>query len=387
MSKSEYSITPTSKNSADCTPVILSETEAGTRRTVFIPKVVTNDAGDTAGVKGTFVYERKSGSTWNRLDDNHLNSLKSGEGFKLSLKSDAVRKLFEFLEALYHFREEEGGVPSHIKRFVPQEVARRIGSASADDIIEFFTNQEKADELVKRLKDWDPDDLRQVTTVAGLSTLKKAYSTWVEAGPEQESYWQRQIMEFPFVLSQLFAVPTVIHQREAYVGGKNVSNQGGNVTDFLLRSEVTNNAVVVEIKTPMTSLLQAQSVRGGTYNVSSGLSAAVQQVLTQRQTLTEEYLSMRGRDQDHPTAFNSRCVVIVGNTREFQDEHEDLNRDKVRSFELYRSNQRHVDIVTYDELFQKTKTLIDLLEGSTDAMESDPTDDLDDFDLSQSLDS
>jgi hypothetical protein len=116
------------------------------------------------------------------------------------------------------------------------------------------------------------------------------------------------------------------------------------------------------------------------------LSAAVQQVLTQRQTLTEEYLTRKGRDQDHPTAFNPRCVVIVGDTNEFEDEHGNVDPKGVRSFELYRSNQRDVDVVTYDELFRKTKTLIDLLEGSPEIPESNPGDDSDDFDWSQLLD-
>jgi hypothetical protein len=77
-------------------------------------------------------------------------------------------------------------------------------------------------------------------------------------------------------------------------------------------------------------------------------------VLTQRQTLNEEYRHLGG---DPPDAFDSRCVVIAGNTDELD------NDAKRRSFELYRSSQSRSDVVTYDELFRKTRTLIDLLEG------------------------
>jgi hypothetical protein len=55
------------------------------------------------------------------------------------------------------------------------------------------------------------------------------------------------------------------------------------------------------------------------------------------------------------TAFHPKCVLIVGNA-EMQ-----LPDEKSRkSFELFRGNQRDVEIMTYDELFRKTEILAEL---------------------------
>jgi hypothetical protein len=242
--------------------------------------------------------------------------------------------------------------------FVPKKIAGRLNPESIDQVVQWLANRDDSASVAESLTDLDRDDLRRINAAAGLSTIRKAYSTWTQNREnEDEEFWQNKLEEYPFVLSQLFAVPTVIFEREAYVGGKRVDYTGGNLADFLVENDVTRDAVLIETKTPTASLLSGE-YRSGTYNVSRELAGASQQVLTQRQTLCEEYYGLKGREGgDHPDAFDPRCIVIAGNTDELDGE------DKLRSFELYRSNQSRVEVVTYDELFKKTKTLIDLLEG------------------------
>jgi hypothetical protein len=53
--------------------------------------------------------------------------------------------------------------------------------------------------------------------------------------------------------------------------------------------------------------------------------------------------------------FNPRCVVIAGNYEK------ELNDSlKLKSFELFRSSLRDLDIITYDELFRKAELLAKL---------------------------
>lgn len=351
----KYRIISTSPNSAEGEPIPLWESDAEERRLVFLPMKIDNQNNNAHSVKGHFVYERKDpNGDWESLDDRHLNSLSYGEGFKLPLRSEGMYKLFKHLEALYSI----DGVPMGTKTYITHEVAERLNPNSIDQVVEWLAEREESESVAESLTDLDRTDLQRINAAAGLSTLKKAHRTWSEnLGNSDEAFWQDKLEEYPFVLSQLFAVPTVIFEREAYVGGKRVDNTGGNLADFLVENDVTRDAVLIETKTPTASLLSSE-YRSGTYNVSHELAGASQQVLTQRQTLCEEYYELKGREGgNHPDAFDPRCIVIAGNTDE-------LNReDKLRSFELYRSNQSRVEVVTYDELFKKTKTLIDLLEG------------------------
>lgn len=349
----EYRITSTSPDTAEGEPIPLWESEAEERRLVFLPMKIDNQNNDAHSVKGHFVYERKDpNGDWESLDDRHLNSLSYGEGFKLPLHSEGLYELFKHLEALYSI----DGVPMGAKTYIPHDVAERLNPNSIDQVVEWLAAREKSESVAESLTDLDRTDLQRINAAAGLSTLKKAHRTWSEnLENSDEEFWQDKLEEYPFVLSQLFPVPTVIFESEAYVGGKRIDNSEGNLADFLIENEITRDAVLIEIKTPATDLLGSE-YRSGTYNVSRDLAGATQQVLTQRQTLNEEYRHLGGNP---PDVFDSRCVVVAGNTDELD------NDAKRRSFELYRSSQSRADVVTYDELFRKTRTLIDLLEGES----------------------
>lgn len=348
----EYQLTSTSRDTATGDPIPLWESEAGERRLVFLPTKVNNPHNEEHSVKGNFVYERRDpDGEWEQLDDEHLNSLSYGEGFKVELPSGGLFKLFNHLEALYAI----DGVPMGTTTFIPQKVAQRLDPESIDQVVKWLAERDQSESVVESLTALNRADLQRINTAAGLSTLKKAHRTWTQnTENSDEGFWQGKLEEYPFVLSQLFAVPIVIFESEAYVGGKRVDNTEGNLADFLVENEVTRDAALIEIKTPTTDLFGSE-YRSGTYNASRELSGATQQVLTQRQTLMEEYPQLGG---DPPDAFDPQCVVIAGQTSELDDE------AKRRSFKLYRSNQSRVDVVTYDELFEKTKTLIDLLEGA-----------------------
>ena len=92
---------------------------------------------------------------------------------------------------------------------------------------------------------------------------------------DDEGFWQDELTVRPFLLNQLLAAPVVIEQDKAYVGGKGVSNTGGGIIDFLLRQAVLENVVLLEIKTPATSLLQHSTYRAGVYGPSDELGGGI----------------------------------------------------------------------------------------------------------------
>jgi Domain of unknown function (DUF4263) len=170
-------------------------------------------------------------------------------------------------------------------------------------------------------------------------------------------FYDHASTKYPFVLSQVFAVPVIVLKGKAYVGGKSIKNTGGNIVDFLLAHKLTGNAALVEIKTPATPLLGSE-YRTGIFSISEELVGAVMQVLDYKDSLAKEYNSLLANTEDRFYAFEPSCLVIAGNL-----EGANLNKEQCKSIELYRNSLVHVKIITYDELFSKVAILIELLEG------------------------
>jgi hypothetical protein len=168
---------------------------------------------------------------------------------------------------------------------------------------------------------------------------------------DDEEFWQKTFTENAVVLSQAFSVPVLILQGKAYVGGTGIDRTGANIVEFLLKNGLTENTALVEIKTPKTKLL-AGEYRGGVYSPSRELAGAVAQISNYRLSLIEQSSVLNVQ------AFNPSTLVIAGRFDQLD------NDDKKRSFELYRGEQRTVQVMTYDEVFVKVATLLRLLEGT-----------------------
>jgi hypothetical protein len=169
-----------------------------------------------------------------------------------------------------------------------------------------------------------------------------------------EEFWQSIFNENPFILSQLFSIPVVFIKDKAYVGGMKVDRQDAKFVDYLYTNDSSNDALLVEIKTPKTKLV-GRKYRKGVHTPSSEITGSIVQVLDYRRELSRNIRSIT-EDTDHTIdIFNPRCVVIAGNSStELDDE---LKR---KSFELFRTNLKDVEVITFDELFKKAETLATL---------------------------
>jgi len=371
----EITVKSTSRVSATCSDIILRETS--TTHLVFRPLLIVNPNEPDAGIKGTFLFQRKkTGNEWEDFETIPMSSLKSGEGYKIDLKSSELLMLFSELASLYRLHGETG-VPLGQTKFIratPQLVQlakltgtevseflranKAVGSSLLAKLLSWAIDLEELSPLFERLLELGPDALRKLNVAVGLQSLKSALQAWSEnASCADEEFWHKSLSAYSFVLEQVFSWPTTIVKDKAYIGGKSVFNVGGNIVDFLMKSRLTQNAALIEIKTPVTPMV-GQEYRSGVYNPSSDLSGAVMQILSYKHSLQEQYLTLTSGQVDLFESFNPQCAVIIGNAKQQLD-----HQDKRKSFELYRHQFPGVTIITYDELFAKTKQLIALLES------------------------
>lgn len=207
--------------------------------------------------------------------------------------------------------------------------------------------------------------LKDNTDLSYLTILMNELQDKIE-GNHKEATYQSFFEQNPILLTFFSGSPFVKFKNQAYVGGKSFDNSNGQYPDFLQKHKLTNNTFIIEIKTPETGLLDKKAYRDtGIYNPSKHLSGSITQILTQKYNLETEISTLMKNSQDRSVeAYNVQGLLIIGNLTSLID-----SREMIRSFELFRNNQKNIRIVTYDECLEQLKTFIDLLSHSVNKEE------------------
>lgn len=152
-----------------------------------------------------------------------------------------------------------------------------------------------------------------------------------------------------------------ILQREAHIADGDVAGRDGAITDFLTGAK--DFTVLVELKTPNTPLFQRGINRANSWQLSGELVGAVSQILEQKagwQVKAETKAASNFADDGkliRQRTVDPKCILIVGGDEAFNG-NEKAHAIKLRTFELFRRDSRNIEIVTYDELFQRAKFIV-----------------------------
>ncbi|MET7889221.1 Shedu anti-phage system protein SduA domain-containing protein [Streptomyces avermitilis] len=122
-----------------------------------------------------------------------------------------------------------------------------------------------------------------------------------------------------------------------------------------------------EIKTYDTELLAKTPYRTAVYQASKELGGGVAQVQKTaskaQQLISRELVTHIFEDDGTPTGVElsttrPRQVVVIGSLREFTHNGA-VNPEKINSFELYRTSIQDVEIITFDELYQRACFIVE----------------------------
>ncbi len=324
---------------------------------------------------GTFIFARKTPSgQWSDFTTLPLSKLKAEEWVKIDLKAAELLTLFKGLDSYYELVREFGLIQG-TQEFIPAPRSRALRSLvmNQDQFQEALLDEEVASALLGGLVAWiagneravaaarldgiSLDELQQFDAVLGLARLQRFCRELDDnEGNGEEAYWQRTLQLNGWAVAQVYAVPIMLIQSQVYVGGKLVTNKMGNTADFLYENDISGNVVLVEIKTPVTPLL-GKVYRNNVTNISEELSGGLVQILNARQSLIENYTALASEGMASPRPLSPRGLLIVGSSTQL-GEHAEM-----ASFELFRNNQREIEIVTFDELRRKIGLMIDLLKN------------------------
>jgi len=378
MAENSIKTTSTSLKSSVAGDILLEEILLHTNekfRLIFRPEIINNQQDQDACVRGSFLYQRKKDNDrWEDYKTFDATRLKAGEWIKLEIKSGALKKLMDELhkhKAIYQkyglqlgareyvfTSEDMGSLIQQLEQNKEslQEFLKKGGERILPGFIKWMSESEDPKVVMEKMNMVKADDLAKLQSMIGIARVKKLLNTW-EANKtnSNEEFWQKTLKENSWVISQLFATPMVIIEEKAFVGGKGIENNGGRIADYAYKNKLTKNIAIVEIKTPITPIVGSQIYSGKIHPMTRELSIGVVEVLGQKDSLLKHFATIRMDSQEKFLAFNPKCILIVGSLT--------LSPTQQQSFDLYRESIDGLQIITYDELFEKAKLLLELLEG------------------------
>jgi hypothetical protein len=338
----------------DISPIVLRETS--TSRLIFAP-VWVNESDNS--LRGFFRFERKSRlGNWEAVEHQTLTSLKSNEGYELSLKGEEVsfllNRLSEINTTLARYGHSYGTTIVPLTRESAPGIFLQIGD---------INNREW---VIEQLRSLESNNFENLGLAIGRARLEKAI-TDMEANllNHEESFWQNFFEERPWVLQQVFSRPVIYLNGETYLGGKNSKGRqgsGGSATDFLFKNGSNGSFAVIEIKEPNCSLVgscyrgeEGSGENNEVYRIHGDLSGGVVQMENQIHIATEYFKTQIGADFDGLNHLNP-CGLLIAGT------YEALTEPQKKSFDLFRKSLGKNQILTFDEIISKLKLLKSLYE-------------------------
>jgi hypothetical protein len=152
-----------------------------------------------------------------------------------------------------------------------------------------------------------------------------------------------------------------ILQKEAHISESEIDGSNTVIADFLLGDSMFTT--FIELKKPSTLLFGNNRNRSNSWTLSPDLINAVCQILEHKASgqiklEREQYDSFGNRIEQK--AYDSKVVLIIGNWNELNISKNELELGiKKKTFELYRRDSRNIEILTFDELFERARFIVE----------------------------
>lgn len=180
-----------------------------------------------------------------------------------------------------------------------------------------------------------------------------------------EGVWQKFFEKNTWILGYgldyIFNTELDSKKLEQVTSGSDFFAKGKRIDALLKSKGAINSLCFCELKLSNDNLLKQvkSSYREESWQISDDLAGAIAQVQrTIQKALMEISTKTEIKDsQDFLTGenlylYNPKAFILIGNLNEFVKEGR-INEIKFSSFEMFRKNLKNIEILTYDELYQR----------------------------------
>ena len=180
---------------------------------------------------------------------------------------------------------------------------------------------------------------------------------------KDETAWQHffEHNEWIFGYGLSYRFNTIL-QREFSASDTQADGTGQVNTDFLTADR--RFTAFVELKKPDTALFGGKKNRSGAWKLSTDLMEVHSQALQQKAAGTMK-LEKGGRLTDNngryitQRALDAQMTVVIGSWTELEQDSDHLRDVKQQTFELFRRDSRNVEYITYDELYERARQIVE----------------------------
>lgn len=151
-----------------------------------------------------------------------------------------------------------------------------------------------------------------------------------------------------------------ILQKEFSASGTEADGSGQVNGDFLIGDQ--KFTTFVELKKPDTPLFKDRNVRSGTWALSTDLMEAKSQILEQKASgqikIEKETIHDSDGHEIKQNSYDSKVILIIGCWDQIKNDIDLTKKTKAKTLELFRRDSRNIEILTYDELYERAKFIV-----------------------------
>lgn len=187
-----------------------------------------------------------------------------------------------------------------------------------------------------------------------------------------EDVWQKFFEDNPWIFGyglRLVSCEGLEDSKlQAIVAGNDVFSGSGKRIDALMKTRGrVSGLLFCEIKRPDADLLLSTEYRPGVYSPAEDLRGGVAQVqktihkvVLQVTENHRELANTSGEPTGEVVTFvQPQGVLVVGRLSEFATASDGINYEKFASFELLRNSLHGLDVVTFDELYERACFIVE----------------------------
>jgi hypothetical protein len=386
----EYTVSRTSAFSAEIQEdIVLGSTR--TTRKVLRAMIVRRHDEKQPLIKLWFIHQRKNANDeWEDAKDIKLSELKAGEGVGFELPSDYALKMFEKLEDLQAIAVQHG-IRWGRRSLVVGEKGKSLVLPTSErkQQIEQLIRAGHGDDFWRILLSIHPEAAKKLSYAQIQLERERALGVFkqhLESEDWAESDWQKFFFHNQWIFGYGLRYQFIgIEQSQPSYGGESYRGTGKQKGDFLGTTLGNERfTVVVESKKPNSLLFDPEKkpYRTSVPVYSAEFIHAVSQAQVNARTWDTEGSQRRGDREllakQRINTITPRAILVIGNLNQLTSD------ERKQSFALFRRHLTNPDVLTFDELYERARYIVqqqtDVL-VEEEAIELDGTPELTDEDI------
>lgn len=260
----------------------------------------------------------------------------------LHIRGEAVKKLTEFLLS----QQQLNGVKINKPKIFTQSEAVVINDKNKKQITEGLLQNSK-EEVWKELKKDQNLSLKFAKSRVQEERekdLMKFKDLLMENCTDETGKWQPFFETCKWIFGLFLELRFLSKiKRELKIGLGNENDEDQSYSDFGL-GQLNEYSILVELKTPNAKIFMATEGDSNTWKISEKLANSLIQILSQKTA----WLS----NTTNKFPVDPKCILVYGNRNQIDDDIKKL------TFELFRRDSRNIEIITYDELFERAYYIV-----------------------------